>query len=512
MSSGSSSDVEFLYSEHPKENTSNFSNQLTGSDNFSPDFNKVLEEMKNSKDQYAYKLYEKIIEKFNKSLDFNIYHEALEILKKHGIGGCRLVASEFMVEICETVVSILYIYLPKQYQTWITSYIQQYIPSFSKQILKTPFNDFLQKSFCSKLFKGQEVNTMFAIFNWDQLYRCAVYVSHEKLPDNFQFTPSMSAPCGWTPIEDFLAITSAPFLTNITDITDDQALPFKLMIKLYPDFKTWILNRIEFVIREMSSIVPNNYNVYEDKGGKSEPKKLENIEAFKSLNFHVLHPKSLSVSIQKKLLRIMYLYGVPRENGIEKIRMILQCKSISIDLIYSFVVKVLQKATKYKPSLSVLTELISKNCNDVYVNIQWIKEEAIEAVAYNVDLLYQVRENYSYFSGEKVGKSGKKFDINKIPEWTEIITKCKWWRVGCDKILFKITAFYGFLFNSYFAFYIPSKQITQNEISLWKEKESFELRPIIHPKSDYLQPILSHEMRKKRIIQILKIIEYEKNI
>lgn len=505
----SSSDVEYLFSVNQNMHSkASFTKPM--SDDKPPKLNPLNIQLNNQNSKIQ--LYS-LINMVNKCINPEIYHNALDVIKNHGIGGCRLFVSPFMIEICETLAVLLYERLSEKQKLRFSPYIQQYIPNLSKQILKTPYKQITQDGFLSSLFQGQESNILLESYNKDLLYLAAVYISNEELPSNFQFAPEMFTPSGWTPIEDFHIITSAPFFYDINNITSDQKLPFESMTNLFPSFQSWILKRIIIIVNEIVSIKPKFYKTFNEKEGNIEPKKIGSFEMFKRLNNHVIFPKRLSINIQKKLLRILYLYGIPKKNGFVKIRKILQHENINESLILVFVLKILNKAIKYKPNLinlmHSLTQVDQESIDDNrFVDINWIKDKAIEAVASNIELLYKIREYFFYFNN----KNKIAFNKDELPEWIEIKNDCKWWKPGCDVVLYNLTAYYGFLFNSYFALYIDNNDISKEEICKWKAKESFELTPIVHPKAEYLKPILNYENRIKRLNQILDSVELQKLI
>ena len=84
----------------------------------------------------------------------------------------------------------------------------------------------------------------------------------------------------------------------------------------------------------------------------------------------------------------------------------------------------------------------------------------------------------------------------------------KWWNLDCDIILFKFTAYYGFMFNSLFAVQVKDPNLKSEDIALLREEEYLFLTPITNnPKLNYLGPFLDIELKKKRINEILNCIK-----
>ena len=120
-------------------------------------------------------------------------------------------------------------------------------------------------------------------------------------------------------------------------------------------------------------------------------------------------------------------------------------------------------------------------------------------------MLYKVRENYSFFSKQK--------NII-IDEWKEIKGQFNFWKTEYEKVLFKMTAYYGFLFNSLFLFFIKGKEVVEYEtIIKLREEEIKTLTPITnHEKLNFLGPILNFEYKKNRIEEILRTIDNKKQL
>ena len=446
----------------------------------------------------------------NEDLEINkkICVEALEAIQKHGIAGSRLFLSEYMQDIGRSLAIIAY---SRSNSPYPSTYIQSYIPDFLERYSNSPFEELKDEKFIDSLFKKEELNILRKSAINDIHYRIALYVSNEKLPAKFQFVPEMSAFNGWSPLHDFIAITSLPFLDRPHDIIYDERLPFKSLIGNDTSKLEWLSKRLCLLFRELRNIIPPDFCVYEKKSTTKamEFKKFGNIEHFISVNSHVLYPKRLSINFQKKILRLLYLYGIPLKDGIEKIQNILNYNDPNNNnSVLLFVTKILIKCIKYQPGLFDLLKTLPKVDekllnNNENVNINWIKDEALESVSSNIYIIYKVRENFSWFMN--------KSNI-EIEEWKEIKDRYNWWSFKYDKILFKIVACYGFLFNSVSLLFIKKDSQDYNEIFKMRQQEIMELKPLTdHEKLNFLGPILYLETKKKRIIQILNSIQKVKS-
>lgn len=446
----------------------------------------------------------------NEDLEINkkICVEALEAIQKHGIAGSRLFLSEYMQDIGRSLIIIAY---SRSNSPYPSTYIRSFIPDFLERYSNSPFEELKDEKFVDSLFKKEELNILRKSAANDIHYRIALYVSNEKLPAKFQFVPEMSTFNGWTPLHDFIAITSLPFFDRPHDIICDERLPFKSLIGNETSKLEWLSKRLYLLLRELRIIIPPDFCVYEKTSTKKaiEFKKFGNIEHFISVNSHVLYPKRLSINFQKKILRLLYLYGIPLKDGIEKIQNILNYNDPNNNnSVLLFVTKILIKCIKYQPGLFDLLKTLPRVDekllnNDENVNINWIKDEALESVSSNIYIIYKVRENFSWFMN--------KSNI-EIEEWKEIKDKYNWWSFKYDKILFKIVACYGFLFNSVSLLFIKKDSQDYNEIFKMRQQEIMELKPLTdHEKLNFLGPILNLETKKKRIIQILNSIQKVKS-
>lgn len=272
--------------------------------------------------------------------------------------------------------------------------------------------------------------------------------------------------------------------------------------------KSWLSDRIKIVMRETVRLYPLEFDCYHKMQNDQLVIKLfGDTDRFKRMNYHVVYPKKLNRNFQKKILRLIYLYGIPKENGIEKIENMLGYKSSNYKSILVFVFKILLKCMKYQPNLIQLLKTLPKidynMLNDQeYCDMEWIKKEAIISVSEHVYLIYQVRENLNWYISQENSK------LINVPEWKEITEKYKWWNLDCDIILFKFTAYYGFMFNSLFAVQVKDPNLKSEDIALLREEEYLFLTPITNnPKLNYLGPFLDIELKKKRINEILNCIK-----
>lgn len=444
-------------------------------------------------------------------VDHRIYFNSIETIKNHGIGAAHLFLSDFEQEIGKSLIALAYQRLingnPNKFQK-VTAYINSFIPNVLEQIARTPCKEFKDEHFLSSLFKGEEFHILKKAFFNDSLYKAALYLSHEKLPFNFQFAPEMHTPNGWTQLHDFIAIISIIFLNDRSDVIYNKQLPY--MTTINSEDTKWIKERIMLIYKEIIPIIPKSFNIYENANGKLKPKEIGNIEDFIKINSYVVYPRKLSINFQKKILRLLFLYGIPKNDGIEKIENILGYKNAEYKPIHIFIIKVLNKCVKYEPDLVELMRTLPSVKNEYFndienVDIRWINEEAIKSISSNIMMLYKVRENYSFFSKQK--------NII-IDEWKEIKGQFNFWKTEYEKVLFKMTAYYGFLFNSLFLFFIKGKEVVEYEtIIKLREEEIKTLTPITnHEKLNFLGPILNFEYKKNRIEEILRTIDNKKQL
>lgn len=455
----------------------------------------------------------------NVTNDF-ILKNSLNILRKHGISGARLVFSEYMQEICKSLMAVLIQRIGKlnvnfsvEKNKAISFYVNQHISNLSEQIEKVDFSEFKDENYIRKLFNGDEIKILEDAINYDILYRTGLYLSHEKLPTKFQFAPEMQTPIGWTPIHDFIGITASLLYDDYSSILNDEKLPFETM-KFYPNIKDWLRSRYRLIFYEITKFVPSSFCVY-DKIEKVKNKEFENIESFVKNNYHVVYPERLSISFQKKIIRLLYLYGIPQNDGLGKIENILGVKSDTptSKSLNIFIHKILNKCKKYENKIEEIIDTLPKverkELKSIEnVDVEWIKEEAIESLSSNIFIIYKVRNYYFKYITKNEDLNLKNFQNIPLCECPYIKNRISWWSLKCDIILFKIVAFYGFLFNSVFLLFIRPNNISHSMIGDIRAKETISLTPDTTNSSlVFLGPALNLEYKKRRIIEIVKSIE-----
>lgn len=462
----------------------------------------------------------KILLKPNKSLDFDIYHEAFRIVYKHGILGSHFFASDFVQEIGKTLVSMIYLKLPEDKMKQFQSYIDEYIINPKIQILKTPFAETRNSSIFNKLFQVDKVEILKHIYFADQYYKLAVYISNEKLPENYIFASSMDTPLRWTAIEDYALLLSYLFYPSKTNYLIDIKLPFIHMHYNYGNCAPpidWYKYRLRLIRREIDQIIPENFQVFETVNSKKVIKKLKNLKEFSVINKHMLVRNKITVNEQKKLLRILYLFGIPTTGVIMKIRMLFKNPSIKDESLLIFIKKILQRAAKYRPNLNGLSSIFSNVPTsideDKYVNISWINDKAIEAVALNLDLLYRIREIYKWIKiNNKKNKLQSKENISffesiNLPYWTDVLKDIPFWNLMHDIALFYETACYGFLFNSMLTKILNPVGFEMQDIIEWRDEEALKLKPIRKAIAVQYYSVFDFKKRFARLKQIVELIE-----
>lgn len=271
------------------------------------------------------------------------------------------------------------------------------------------------------------------------------------------------------------------------------------------------MQRVVVITNEIAKFIPITFNIYEElKPKQFTSKYFGTFENFAVLNSHVVFPKKLNRHFQKRILRLLYLYGIPKNEGFEKIENLLGYKLSNYKSILIFLKKILFRCLKYQPNLSQLLKTLPRIDEKLmtdpdYCEMKWIKEEAIKSVSEQIYLIYQVCEYFFVFHEMIEAVKSKMIDF---PEWSEVKDKYSWWSIDCDIVLFNITAYYGFLFNSVFANFLKNCSIDEQSIKLLREQELLFLTPISKdPKINYLGPILNFELKKKRIIELLACLK-----
>ena len=440
---------------------------------------------------------------FSNQITPNAMKEIVIGFSRHGVVGSSRLCNLLSYTIGKSLISLAYKRLDKTSKSQFRNYIREAVGNVQDQIKSTPLPLFFDENFLSSLFAGKEKLILSLAFHSDFIYRTAIYVSNEKLPDNFQFAPSMSVPLGWTPLDDFTILGARCFVDDIDKVLTDIKLPYYQENKFIS--KEWIQKRINLISYELSLYIPSSYPYKE--------KKIQNTKFFSENNHHLLKNDKLQVlnrSLQKKLLQVLYLYGIPTKDPIRKIRTIARLPYINHESVLLFVCSVLEKCIKLNSRLRRYTEFlfensgkttdfssferISKYITSDVAQVSWIHDKAIQGLAQNLLFLLSIRQNYDYYNAHP-----SEMDIGP---W-EIF---KWWDHNCDKILFNITSYYGFLHFSEFAHFIKNGKIDDNIIAQWREKEERQLSPYVEKEGYYLIEMFPFEVRMKRLSKILSRI------
>ncbi|OHT04763.1 hypothetical protein TRFO_06206 [Tritrichomonas foetus] len=419
-------------------------------------------------------------------------NQAIAGLNNHGLLGLRLsLNANFFISLAKCIYCAAYLRLPLQEQVNFRKYVLKHLGDVNYIIDSFPSKQIKDEKWLEHIFKGNESQYFKTWKKIDESYIVSIYLSNERLPPNFVFAPSMEKPIGWTPIEDFILVSGSLFMgkTSFDLIRDDAKLPFSYMTKEVKPSKEWFLERKLLIINELLTLIPPDYEI--------NNKKICNVNTFVERNQTLFNSNVLTRNDQKTLLRVLYLYGIPGNDIIPKIKKISMINYVSDETIGSFLRTVTEKASTYQNIDFYITDL--KKYDNKF-DISWIPNSCFEAIADNISTIGYVRFQLLWYNKHTV----------TVQKWAGAP---EWWDKSCDKVLYNITGYYGFLFLSEISRFIPTTRIKETDIYQWREIEAKTLTPYCPENAKYIKFLKPLDLRKKRLKSIIsEIIKAQKSL
>ena len=428
-----------------------------------------------------------IISDVSPELDKKI-RNGLLILKNFGLYSLRFIKKKEELEIASKLIIFAYSQLPeKSYRNKINksdflNHIKKANPDlleYLKEPLPYPFN---HSDYIKSVFNGSEAKFIAIIYFNDLAYTVAVFITNEKLPNNFTFASSMSLGPNWTVADDIIFYCSLIMIGvfNTKKFIFDPAFPYcNLPDKLRPSVSQ-LKARFFLITYETQLIIPPNYDV--------KNKFINDIHYVKFLNWRLFHKTTISRFVQCQILRALYFYGIPTIDPVKSLKTVSWANDIDTETFIIFISSLLAKCKLYQKDLNLGPFTVSSNMFE----LSWITRNALSSIAHNLIILQKVRQSYNGIIQMNI----------KFPPWD---IAPQWWNNECDKKLLTITAYYGFLFFSQFA--AEFTPINDKNLIIWKNFEMFQIRPFIVSNFGYIDLIkflYPIEDRQRRLLKLLE--------
>jgi hypothetical protein len=192
---------------------------------------------------------------------------------------------------------------------------------------------------------------------------------------------------------------------------------------------------------------------------------------------------------QIRLLRVLYLFGIPEHNAARKLVKIAQFTTVRECAIVDFLNSFIDMATIYDSSLYRFKS------GPGTLDFWWVPVARMAEVVKSVSVLARVRKVFP----------NTRFVTRPFPRWNDAPA---WWSDQMDKVLFNLSAYYGFLYFSEFVRFLPRTTAVGKDPDIrgWKAIELRKLTPYIEEAGTYLEFLFPISVRMRRLEALLRFI------
>jgi hypothetical protein len=350
------------------------------------------------------------------------------------------------------------------------------ILDFSVQTHLNPFDPKLDE-----LFKGREDDLWRDFLLNDEAFQNVIRLSTDTLGENFFLAPYMAMPPFWSVMEDYVLTVAKALLGPISAVLENEFLPFSRIDPAIAPPKEQLITRLQFILAELPLLI--------DRHPIARGTQLRSPLEWQISNWPSFSKRALTRVEQIRLLRILYLFGIPEHNTARKLAKIAQFTTVHDSAIWDFLNSFIETAAIYDTSLDRFR--IGYGTFDFW----WVPVARMAEVVRSVSVLGRVRKVFS-----KMRLVTKSF-----PKWRDAP---RWWSDAMDKVLFNLSAYYGFLYFSEFVRFFPRTTDAGKDpdIKAWKTTELKKLTPCLEKTWADLAFLFPISVRLRRLETIVNFI------
>jgi hypothetical protein len=332
------------------------------------------------------------------------------------------------------------------------------------------------------LFQGKEAEWWTRWRDSDHKFRSVVRLSIDSLPAAFYFAPYMQMPPFWSETEDYTMTVSVALWGQLERVWRSPILPFvRIDPVLLPSREKFVI-RLRLIQTELPLLMTRRPIPHEAQF-RPPP-------AWVKSNREIVWTKhSLTRAEQMRMLRVLYLFGIPESNAIRKLTKISQFTHVHDKALEDWLNSFLDIAIIWDVTLEKFRTGPGK------VDLWWVPVCRMADVVKSVSVLSSVRELLPWLRTVK----------GPFPRWTEAP---EWWTDPMDQVLVKLSAYYGFLYFSEFIRFLPmdTNPVKEQHIEKWKLTELRTLTPKNEKCGHYLSFLFPIPARIHRLEDILRYV------
>jgi hypothetical protein len=333
-----------------------------------------------------------------------------------------------------------------------------------------------------ELFQGKEDDLWLEFLSSHEAFQNVIRLSTGTLGANFFLVPYMAMPPFWSVIEDYALTVAMALLGPMSTVLENRLLPFSRLDPAIGPQKEQLETRMRCIDAELPLLIERHPI---PRGAQLRSP----LDWLMSNWLSSLSKGVLTRVEQIRLLRVLYLFGIPEHNAARKLAKIAQFTTVRECAIVDFLNSFIDTATIYDSSLDRFKS------GPGTLDFWWVPVARMAEVVRSVSVLARVRKAFS----------NTRFVTRPFPRWNDAPA---WWSDPMDKVLFNLSAYYGFLYFSEFVRFFPRTTAVGKDPDIrgWKAIELRKLTPYIEETGTYLEFLFPISVRMRRLEALVRFI------
>jgi hypothetical protein len=304
-------------------------------------------------------------------------------------------------------------------------------------------------------------------------------LANSALPDNLVLAPYMPMTPTWSIVEDYCIALASGVFNLFNMVLRCQYLPFCAMDSDVLPPKTRLMTRVSLIYRDIAILIkprPLTDDALRTPG-----------DWFKANSRQLCDRTFMTRIEQMRLLRVLYLVGIPLPDPVAKLSQIAKLSRISETTITNFLNGFLNYVAD--------PDLRSLRLGNSSFDFWWVPMARMRDVVRSVSILALVRRNMARIIDTAA----------RSPQWSIAPV---WWTGKMDSILVWLASLTGFLFFSDICRFLgTTRQDNSALFQAWKAAELKTLTPRMHATGGHLGFLFPITTRIERLEELARFAQ-----
>jgi superfamily II DNA or RNA helicase len=397
------------------------------------------------------------------SVNWSVASDCIEEFKRVGYTGLRYVIHRAYIDTAYAIVEALLIRTGRTVQN-----------PFPVSVHVNPFDRRLDQ-----VFQDKEEEILTRAVQGMKSFQACLNLANSPLPDNLVLAPYMPMTPTWSILEDYCIAMASGVFNKLEMVLRCEYLPFCAMDPDILPPKNRLMKRISLLYGDISMLIrPRPVSDYTLRSPG---------DWFKANAQRLCRRTFMTRIEQMRLLRVMYLVGIPLPDPVAKLSQIAKLGHISEGTIADF----LNGFLSYVPDPFLAALRQGESSFDFW----WVPLERMQDVVRSVSILAILRRNMTRI-------------MEAAALWPPWSAAPSWWTRKMDSIVIWLAHLYGFLFFSEICRSLGAGTRDNSAMfATWKAAELKTLTPRMHATGTHLAFLFPIAARIERLEQLARLAQ-----